>query len=177
MNTLSNHTDSLIAELEKIDDQMSDPERIKILFEVHQQRRRLTDALVQIVRADKSQAKRRAAAYFWGRYPTDDSIVTLASFVKLEHPLVQHYKMRFGGQHPAKESLTYIGHLADRVINTMIETLETTSDEETAQHCAEVIKMSFPSRSWVGKVVLERAIAEQKEPEKRKKLESALNYF
>ena len=154
----------------KLMDKMSASERESLLVNFTDEWQATKERLIQNLFSEHEQT-RFCAAYLLGLYRYADACGNLAKVIAMENEDYGQQQSREPrwGQYPAVEALIHIGKPA---IPAMLRNLETSDDEHVRGLSARVIH--YVEGSELAKKVVQNAVAKQKNPEQKRRLESGL---
>lgn len=147
-------------------------ERLEILRELSKGRSDLEARLLKELGAATEDDKKFAFVYLMGLYRLEATVWTLANIIDLESKPTWNDKLPLWGRHPAAGALLKIGR---RAIPAMLDNIKTAKREKITRLSVWVIQhIETPA---ITKMILEEAIAEEKDPTKNANLRNSLKYW
>jgi HEAT repeat protein len=158
---------------------LSAEERMSFLNQLTKERLDIQGNLIQLLKNSRSKDVKFAAAFLIGLYRMERSVYSLSRYITLESESEYEYtdssnKLPLWDRYPIVQALIRIGKPA---VPEMIRNIQTSDDEKVRQLSARVIR--YVEGPEFGRIVIEKAIERQTDPQKKSKLEAALSldYF
>jgi len=154
---------------------LNDKERMEFLGELCKERSDIQGDLIHQLGDSSSKETKFAAAFLLGIYRMKGSVYSLSRNITLENEnILQDTRISLWDRYPVVEALIRIGKPS---VREMIRNIQTSGDEKTRELSARVIR--YVEGPEIGRIILEKAIEKQTDPQRKAKLEAALSldYF
>jgi hypothetical protein len=149
----------------------TDKETEQIASQLSDERTELQSQLILQLVSPKSKHHQIVVAYLLGLYRMDGAVRDLASVITLEAEVTIQKRERLWDVHPVAEALIKIGRPS---IPAMLENIKAAKGEEVTKLSVEVIQ--YVETPAIAKMILQDAIAKEKDPVKVKILQDSLKY-
>jgi len=147
-------------------------EREDMVVALTKERFALQKELIRQLNSPKSKHHQISAAYLLGLYRMERAVRDLANVITLEAEVRRQEKEWLWNQYPVVEALVRIGRPA---IPAMLENIEAGKGEKITELSVKVIR--HVGTAAIAKMILEEAIAKEKDPTKMKNLRESLKYL
>ncbi|MCK4983618.1 MAG: HEAT repeat domain-containing protein [Victivallaceae bacterium] len=146
----------------------------KEVLRLTHERKNLIDSLIRQLRREKNLKKKIRICFLLGQYRASEATSDLLNIITLKNKDVPEEDTRFPlwGRYPAFEALGKIGMPSARLI---LAKLETESNTEAMRF--EVILIRELYGKEIARIVLEKAIAKQKNKRKAENIAKAISLF
>lgn len=147
-------------------------ERLEILSKLGKDRSDLQGRLLTELGNAKENDKKFAFVYLMGLYRLDGTIWDLAKIIDLESKMVADDALPLWQQYPVVEALIKIGRPS---IRAMLDNIKTAKSKKVTELSVDVIR--YVETPAIAKMILQDAIAKEKDPTKARNLQDSLKYL